>query len=381
MDEVEAVGPALREDRVEAPGGVLGDVVLGVIAVRRERDAGTEGGAVVAPHLEPARRRARQEEEAGGTAGEARVVGVADVDRRRPVGHVVEAAGSVVAAELRLARAVRERRQRGAGVDQADGAVVGVVGGEQRVVLAGAAAAERHALELQTLGRGQRGGGDRVARALHRLVEGDRADHAACAEGVSAVSGLVLQDLAERPGREAVAVLHDPHPAAAHGDERPRQRRAGRRDLPAARAGARAAREPAEPQRAHGRLVPVPRDVGRPRRVDGDSGLVPRADRDRRGRVSGGGQGKGDEQRGGGDGHARDGYGRSRRSPGLRWSTLAGWDPPRKAAPSGRAWRAARRAAAAARRCRAAPRRGGRARRGRARAARARARRRRRRRP
>ena len=44
---------------------------------------------------------------------------------------------------------------------------------------------------------------------------------------------------------------------------------------PPLRARARAARQPAELQRAHRRLGAVPRDVGRPRGVDGDAWLVP----------------------------------------------------------------------------------------------------------
>ena len=63
---MQAVRGALREDRVQTAGRVLGDVVLRVVAGGREGDAGAEGGAVVAAHLEPAARRARQQEEAGG---------------------------------------------------------------------------------------------------------------------------------------------------------------------------------------------------------------------------------------------------------------------------------------------------------------------------
>ena len=55
MDEVQPIRGALREDRVQPPGGVLGDVVLRVVADGRERHGGSEGRAVVPPYLEPSR--------------------------------------------------------------------------------------------------------------------------------------------------------------------------------------------------------------------------------------------------------------------------------------------------------------------------------------
>ena len=53
MDEVKPVGPALREDGVQAARRVLGDVGLRVVARGSDRNAGAEGRAILAPDPRP----------------------------------------------------------------------------------------------------------------------------------------------------------------------------------------------------------------------------------------------------------------------------------------------------------------------------------------
>jgi hypothetical protein len=69
------------------------------------------------------------------------------------------------------------------------------------------------------------------------------------------------------------------------------------------RAGGRAARQAAEVQRGRPAFVLQPCDVGGPRGVDGDAGLVTRADRERSGGAGAGGREHQNGERGG-EGHA-----------------------------------------------------------------------------
>ena len=143
--ELQARGGVVSEHGMQAPRGILGEMRLGVVALVGDLHAGGERRAVEPAHGQHVRLGPREQEQARRAAREARVVGVADVDRRRPARGVVEGAGA--AAELRLARAVGEDRDRRIGVGEPHRPVVRVVGREDRAALAGRAAVERDVLD------------------------------------------------------------------------------------------------------------------------------------------------------------------------------------------------------------------------------------------
>ena len=262
---------------MQAPGGVLREVRLGVVGQVGDLDAGSEGAAVPLAHHECVGLGAREQEQARRAAGQARVVGVADVHRRRPARGVVERAGA--GAHLRVARGVGEDRHERARGGQGDRTVVGMVGREDRLARAGRAPVERDVLDGEAGGLGVGGHRQRVARPADGLVERRDPDRVTRVEGRPAVGRGELPDLVEARARQAVAVGDDAHRRAVDGDERTAERRARGGDRRAHVAGAGAARQPAEVQRGGVGLRPEPRDVGRAGRVDRDAGLVPGADR------------------------------------------------------------------------------------------------------
>ena len=222
--ELQAGRGAAAEDGVQAPGGILGEVRLGVVGDVGDLHAGSEGGAVEAAH---GRARSRACPRAGrGPRGRRPGAGNRR-SRARPAPSTSPTSlmAPVVGAHLRVARGVGEDRDAWSGPRAR---LSRCRGGRPRGWPGSCRRCSRRGDVLDAepgrLGVGRHR--QRVARPADGLVERGDPDGMAGVEGGAAVGGGELPDLVEARAREPVAVGDDAHRGAVDGDEGPAQRRA-----------------------------------------------------------------------------------------------------------------------------------------------------------